>query len=91
MDEPLSSVTQVFFREIFLTILETSTSSFEHKWMVIQTLTRICAGKDTDRSPRRATLNISCSVGLIVLNISGVYFEFAVQKDGLSTEMKMLV
>lgn len=42
----LSSCTmpQVFFREIFLTILETSTSSFEHKWMVIQTLTRICAG-----------------------------------------------
>lgn len=35
---------EVFFREIFLTILETSTSSFEHKWMVIQTLTRICAG-----------------------------------------------
>lgn len=35
---------QVFFREIFLTILETSSSSFEHKWMVIQTLTRICAG-----------------------------------------------
>uniref|UniRef100_A0A3Q4I8C3 ADP-ribosylation factor guanine nucleotide-exchange factor 2 (brefeldin A-inhibited) n=1 Tax=Neolamprologus brichardi TaxID=32507 RepID=A0A3Q4I8C3_NEOBR len=34
---------EVFFREIFLTILETSTSSFEHKWMVIQTLTRICA------------------------------------------------
>ncbi|XP_053499093.1 brefeldin A-inhibited guanine nucleotide-exchange protein 2 isoform X1 [Ictalurus furcatus] len=34
---------EVFFKEIFLTILETSTSSFEHKWMVIQTLTRICA------------------------------------------------
>uniref|UniRef100_A0A3B3ZMZ8 SEC7 domain-containing protein n=1 Tax=Periophthalmus magnuspinnatus TaxID=409849 RepID=A0A3B3ZMZ8_9GOBI len=34
---------EVFFREIFLTILETSTSTFEHKWMVIQTLTRICA------------------------------------------------
>ncbi|KAK6303928.1 hypothetical protein J4Q44_G00263820 [Coregonus suidteri] len=34
---------EVFFREIFLTILETSSSSFEHKWMVIQTLTRICA------------------------------------------------
>ncbi|XP_054602182.1 brefeldin A-inhibited guanine nucleotide-exchange protein 2 isoform X2 [Nothobranchius furzeri] len=34
---------EVFFREIFLTILETSTSSFEHKWMVIQALTRICA------------------------------------------------
>lgn len=40
----LSTLPQVFFREIFLTILETSTSSFEHKWMVIQTLTRICAG-----------------------------------------------
>uniref|UniRef100_A0A7N4P3Q8 ARF guanine nucleotide exchange factor 2 n=1 Tax=Sarcophilus harrisii TaxID=9305 RepID=A0A7N4P3Q8_SARHA len=34
---------EVFFKEIFLNILETSTSSFEHKWMVIQTLTRICA------------------------------------------------
>ncbi|RMB95932.1 hypothetical protein DUI87_28046 [Hirundo rustica rustica] len=33
----------VFFKEIFLNILETSSSSFEHKWMVIQTLTRICA------------------------------------------------
>lgn len=35
---------QVFFKEIFLYILETSTSSYDHKWMVIQTLTRICAG-----------------------------------------------
>ncbi|XP_071965840.1 brefeldin A-inhibited guanine nucleotide-exchange protein 1-like [Antedon mediterranea] len=34
---------EVFFKEIFLNILETSTSSFEHKWMVIQALTRICA------------------------------------------------
>uniref|UniRef100_A0A674NLI3 ARF guanine nucleotide exchange factor 1 n=1 Tax=Takifugu rubripes TaxID=31033 RepID=A0A674NLI3_TAKRU len=34
---------EVFFKEIFLYILETSTSSYEHKWMVIQTLTRICA------------------------------------------------
>ncbi|XP_040293303.1 brefeldin A-inhibited guanine nucleotide-exchange protein 2 isoform X2 [Bufo bufo] len=34
---------EVFFKEIFLNILETSSSSFEHKWMVIQTLTRICA------------------------------------------------
>ncbi|XP_043945867.1 brefeldin A-inhibited guanine nucleotide-exchange protein 2 [Protopterus annectens] len=34
---------EVFFKEIFLNILETSTSSFEHKWLVIQTLTRICA------------------------------------------------
>ncbi|XP_055508524.1 brefeldin A-inhibited guanine nucleotide-exchange protein 2-like isoform X2 [Leucoraja erinacea] len=34
---------EVFFKEIFLNILETSSSTFEHKWMVIQTLTRICA------------------------------------------------
>jgi brefeldin A-inhibited guanine nucleotide-exchange protein len=34
---------EVFFKEIFLNILETMTSSFEHKWMVIQALTRICA------------------------------------------------
>uniref|UniRef100_H0ZF05 ARF guanine nucleotide exchange factor 2 n=1 Tax=Taeniopygia guttata TaxID=59729 RepID=H0ZF05_TAEGU len=34
---------EVFFKEIFLNILETSSSSFEHKWMVIQTLTRIYA------------------------------------------------
>lgn len=34
---------EVFFKEIFLYILETGTSSFEHKWMVIQALTRICA------------------------------------------------
>ncbi|XP_014046164.2 brefeldin A-inhibited guanine nucleotide-exchange protein 1 isoform X3 [Salmo salar] len=34
---------EVFFKEIFLYILETSTSSYDHKWMVIQSLTRICA------------------------------------------------
>ncbi|CAF3269094.1 unnamed protein product [Rotaria socialis] len=34
---------EVLFREIFLTILETSTSSFRHKWLVIQSLTKICA------------------------------------------------
>ncbi|XP_044734838.1 brefeldin A-inhibited guanine nucleotide-exchange protein 1 isoform X2 [Chrysoperla carnea] len=34
---------EVFFKEIFLNILETSSSTFEHKWMVIQALTRICA------------------------------------------------
>lgn len=34
---------EVFFKEIFLNILETSSSSFEHKWMVIQALTRICS------------------------------------------------
>lgn len=34
---------EVFFKEIFLNILETTSSSFEHKWCTIQALTRICA------------------------------------------------
>ena len=34
---------EVFCKEIFLNILETPTSTFEHRWMVIQALTRICA------------------------------------------------
>ncbi|CAG9809887.1 unnamed protein product [Chironomus riparius] len=33
---------EVFFKEIFLNILETSSSTFEHKFMVIQALVRIC-------------------------------------------------
>lgn len=33
----------MFFKSIFLNLLETPSSSFEHKWMVIQVLTRICA------------------------------------------------
>lgn len=34
---------QVFFKDIFLNLLEASNSSFEHKWMVVQVLSRICA------------------------------------------------
>lgn len=34
---------EVFFKEIFLNILETTSSTFEHKFMVIQALVRICA------------------------------------------------
>lgn len=34
---------QVCFKEIFLNILEAGSSSFQHKWMVIQALTKICA------------------------------------------------
>lgn len=34
---------EVFFREIILFLLETSTSSFDHKWICIQALTQICA------------------------------------------------
>ena len=38
------SCKQVFFKEIFLNILETSTSTFQHKWMVLQALTKVCSG-----------------------------------------------
>ncbi|XP_041360036.1 brefeldin A-inhibited guanine nucleotide-exchange protein 1-like isoform X2 [Gigantopelta aegis] len=34
---------EVFFKEIFLYILEAPSSSFDHKWMVILALTIICA------------------------------------------------
>ena len=36
---------QVFFKEIFLNILESVTSSFKHKWLVLEALARICNGK----------------------------------------------
>lgn len=39
----LKKQVEIFFREIIIYLLETQTSSFEHKWLVIQTLTRICA------------------------------------------------
>ncbi|KAF0301335.1 Brefeldin A-inhibited guanine nucleotide-exchange protein 1 [Amphibalanus amphitrite] len=35
--------TQVFFNDIILTLLETPSSSFEHKWLVVQALTHVCA------------------------------------------------
>ena len=34
---------EVFFREIIIFLLETSTSSFDQKWLVIQALTHVCA------------------------------------------------
>ncbi|KFD61658.1 hypothetical protein M514_11433 [Trichuris suis] len=34
---------EVFFREILLNILETYSSSFEHKWLVMQTVSRIAS------------------------------------------------
>lgn len=34
---------EVFFREIILFLLETPTSPFDHKWLIIQALTHICA------------------------------------------------
>ena len=34
---------EVFFRQIIIFLLETSSSSFDHKWLVIQALTQVCA------------------------------------------------
>ena len=42
----LLSSFQVFFQEIFLGILEASSSSFQHKWLVMQALSRICSGTE---------------------------------------------
>nr|CAB3222754.1 brefeldin A-inhibited guanine nucleotide-exchange protein 1 [Phallusia mammillata] len=34
---------QVFFKEIFLNILESTSSSFSHKWMALESLSKICS------------------------------------------------
>ncbi|KAK3733623.1 hypothetical protein RRG08_063293, partial [Elysia crispata] len=52
---------EVFFKEIFLYILESPSSSFEHKWMVIQALTRICADA---QSVVDIYLNYDCDLAL---------------------------
>eukprot|EP00127_Corallochytrium_limacisporum_P003541 Clim_evm24s150 gene=Clim_evmTU24s150 len=38
---------EVFFGDIFLNILETSTSSFQHKWLVLQALKEVCDSPPT--------------------------------------------
>lgn len=38
---------EVFFKDIFLPVLETSASSFQHKWLVMQAISRICADPQT--------------------------------------------
>lgn len=38
---------EVFFKDIFLPILETSASSFHHKWLVLQAISRICTDPQT--------------------------------------------
>ena len=60
-DCKLCFFSQVFFKEIFLYILETPSSSFEHKWMVIQALTRICADA---QSVVDIYLNYDCDLAL---------------------------
>jgi hypothetical protein len=39
------SCIQVFFKEIFLSILGSGSSSYQHKWLVLQALIRVCGGK----------------------------------------------
>lgn len=36
---------QVFFKEIFLSILGSNSSSYQHKWLVLQALVRVCGGQ----------------------------------------------
>jgi brefeldin A-inhibited guanine nucleotide-exchange protein len=50
---------EVFFKDIFLNILETTSSSFEHKWMVIQALTKIC---DDAQSVVDIYVNYDCDI-----------------------------
>lgn len=38
---------EVFFKDIFLPVLATSASSFQHKWLVVQAISRICADPQT--------------------------------------------
>ena len=39
----LKAQIEVFFKEIIFKILESHTSSYEHKWIVLNTLTKICS------------------------------------------------
>eukprot|EP01137_Pigoraptor_chileana_P033942 Opistho-2@25725 len=43
----LKTQIEVFFKDIFLNILETASSSFQHKWMVMQALSKVCADPQT--------------------------------------------
>ena len=56
----LKSQVEIFFKEIFLNILETPSSSFQHKWLVIQALTRIC---DDAQSVVDIYVNYDCDLG----------------------------
>eukprot|EP01134_Creolimax_fragrantissima_P004638 CFRG4638T1 len=43
----LKAQIEVFFKDIFMLILESPTSSFGHKWMVLNALQRICSNPQT--------------------------------------------
>ncbi|RXM35963.1 Brefeldin A-inhibited guanine nucleotide-exchange protein 1 [Acipenser ruthenus] len=79
---------EVFFKEIFLYILETSTSSFDHKWMVIQTLTRICAGQEkpseqeTNETKHSETINRYGSINSLDSTASSGIGSYSTQMSG---------
>jgi Sec7-like guanine-nucleotide exchange factor len=52
---------EVFLKEIFLHILETSMSSYQHKWIVLQALSRICSDP---QSVVDIYLNYDCDLSL---------------------------
>ena len=64
----LKSQVEIFFKEIFLNILETPSSSFQQKWLVIQALTRIC---DDAQSVVDIYVNYDCDLGNNNLPASG--------------------
>ena len=64
----LKSQVEIFFKEIFLNILETPSSSFQQKWLVIQALTRIC---DDAQSVVDIYVNYDCDLGNYILPTSG--------------------
>ncbi|XP_071573742.1 brefeldin A-inhibited guanine nucleotide-exchange protein 2-like [Temnothorax nylanderi] len=66
---------EVFFKEIFMNILETSSSSFEHKWMVIHALTRMPRASSTSTltmiaiSQQRISSRSSSMISLRLLKV----------------------
>lgn len=43
---------EVFFRDIFLNILESPSTSFANKWTLVEALTKICSGEDLSFATR---------------------------------------
>ena len=60
---------QVFFKEIFLNILESATSSFQHKWLVLQTLARVCNGEDRYCGHSKNTSIRNCSYMFMYMHV----------------------
>ena len=78
----------MFFKEIFLYILETSSSSFEHKWMVIQALNRICAGNSEQcvhhlANLRRMHITVYCNAQAHMLDPVFVFFVYLIDAQSV--------